>query len=170
MDQPVALYYGIIFAFYILITACEKETSMDFETSRVKNLVAKALDYRAMRQDMIASNIANADTPFYRPRDVRFEDALAQEKAKIFAEPKKELQLAQTNNSHMPLSQEKNSTIPTTFFRDGHMARNDGNSVDLDVETTEMSKNSVMFNALIQANKKDTLNFRSVIDASSKVS
>jgi flagellar basal-body rod protein FlgB len=50
------------------------------------------------------------------------------------------------------------------------MARNDGNSVDLDVETTEMSKNSVMFNALIQANKKDGNIFKSVIDASSKIS
>ena len=50
------------------------------------------------------------------------------------------------------------------------MARNDGNSVDLDVETTEMSKNSVMFNALIQANKKSGGIFKSVLDASSKVS
>ena len=49
------------------------------------------------------------------------------------------------------------------------MARNDGNSVDLDVETTQLSKNTIMFNALIQANKKDTAIFRSVIEASAKV-
>ncbi len=48
------------------------------------------------------------------------------------------------------------------------MARNDGNSVDIDVETTEMSKNSIMFNALVQANKKDKMIFMSVIDASQK--
>ena len=35
---------------------------MSIEISKSHNLVAKALDYRAMRQDMIASNIANADT------------------------------------------------------------------------------------------------------------
>ena len=50
------------------------------------------------------------------------------------------------------------------------MARNDGNSVDLDVETTEMAKNSVVFNALIQAYKVDNRIFRSVIDASAKTS
>ena len=141
---------------------------MSVEISRAHSLIADALDFRAMRQDMISSNIANADTPFYRPRDVRFEDALAAKKAEIFDQGKNKLPLAQTNSSHIPLSDEKSSKIPTRFFRDGHMARNDGNSVDIDVETTEMSKNSVMFNALVQANKKDKMIFLSVIEASQK--
>jgi len=141
---------------------------MSVEISRAHSLISDALDYRATRQDMIASNIANADTPFYKPRDIRFEDALAQKKADIMDDKSNKLALAQTNSSHIPLHNEPSSYKPTTFFRDGHMARNDGNSVDIDVETTEMSKNSVMFNALIQANKKDTMIFRSVIDASQK--
>jgi len=142
---------------------------MSIETSRANAIIADALDYRAMRQDMIASNIANADTPFYRPRDVSFEDTLRTKKAEIFSEKNNKLEMAQTNKAHIPLHDEKSSKKSTTFFRDGHMARNDGNSVDLDVETTEMSKNSIMFNALIQARKKQTNIFKSVIDASSKV-
>ena len=51
--------------------------TIGLEISRTHGLIKDALDYRAARQDMIASNIANADTPFYRPRDVKFEDALA---------------------------------------------------------------------------------------------
>jgi len=141
---------------------------MSIEISRVHGLVKDALDYRAARQDMISSNIANADTPFYRPRDIRFEDALSAKKAELLSQEKPKLELATTNASHIPLQNEKSSYKATTFFRDGHMARNDGNSVDLDVETTDMSKNSVMFNALIQANKKDSMIFKSVIDASSK--
>jgi len=141
---------------------------MSIEISRVHGLVKDALDYRAARQDMISSNIANADTPFYRPRDIRFEDALSAKKAELLSQEKPKLELATTNASHIPLQNEKRSYKATTFFRDGHMARNDGNSVDLDVETTETSKNSVMFNALIQANKKDSMIFKSVIDASSK--
>jgi flagellar basal-body rod protein FlgB len=78
--------------------------------------------------------------------------------------------MAQTDSAHFPLEQEQNSYKAKIFFRDGHMARNDGNSVDLDVETTEMSKNSVMFNALVNAIKKDSGIYKSVIDASSKVS
>lgn len=143
---------------------------MSMQVSAAYDLMAKALDYRAIRQDMIASNIANADTPYYRPRDMRFEDALATEKNKIFNKPSQTLAMAQTDGNHFALQDERATTKAKTFFRDGHMARNDGNSVDLDVETTEMSKNSVMFTALTNAMKKDISIYRSVIDASSKLS
>ena len=143
---------------------------MSIETSRAHAIVADALNYRAMRQDMISSNIANADTPFYKPRDISFEDALRAKKAEIFNDNSNKLTLAQTNSAHIELQNERNVSKAITFFRDGHMAKNDGNSVDIDVETTEMSKNSVMFNALIQARKKSGAIFKSVIDASSKVS
>ena len=139
------------------------------ESTRSMSLAKQAMNYRAVRQDMISSNIANADTPFYRPRDVRFEDALAIEQAKILKQGSPKLEMAQTNGAHIPLSDDRSFSKPTTFFRDGHMARNDGNSVDLDVETTEMSKNSVMFNALVSGIKKQGGIFKSVIDASSKV-
>lgn len=143
---------------------------MSIQVSATHALAAKALDYRAVRQDMISSNIANADTPFYRPRDIRFEDMLAQEKAKVLGASSSKLQMAQTSGAHFALLEESSSLRAKTFFRDGHMARNDGNSVDLDVETTEMSKNSVMFNALVNAMKKDSGIYKSVIDASSKLS
>jgi len=143
---------------------------VSIEISASHHLAAKALDYRAIRQDMISSNIANADTPYYRPRDIRFEDALAHERAKILSQATPKLQMAQTDEAHLGLIDEKSSYMPKTFFRDGHMARNDGNSVDLDVETTEMSKNSIMFNALISTMKKNSEIFKSVIDSSSKVS
>jgi flagellar basal-body rod protein FlgB len=143
---------------------------MGIEISRTHALIGDALDYRAMRQDMIASNIANADTPFYRPRDISFENALAKKSDELQNIDSNKLALAQTNSQHIPLKDETTTQKATTFFRDGHMARNDGNSVDLDVETTEMSKNSIMFNALIQAHKKESMIFKSVIDASSKTS
>ncbi len=56
---------------------------MGIEISRTHGLLAEALDYRAARQDMISSNTANADTPFYKPRDISFEDALAAKSAEI---------------------------------------------------------------------------------------
>ena len=141
---------------------------MSIEISRSEVLLKQALDYRANRQDMIASNIANADTPFYRPRDIRFEDALSAKKAEIMHEDSHKLKMAQTDPKHLKPKNMASSTMATTFFRDGHMARNDGNSVDLDVETTEMAKNSTMFNALIQAHRTDERIFKSVIDASAK--
>ncbi len=142
---------------------------MSISTSRAHAIVDRALDYRAARQDMIASNIANADTPFYKPRDVSFQDALLAQKAKIFNDDSSKLALAQTDGRHIPLQNEQSSAKATLFYRDGHMARNDGNSVDIDVETTEMSKNSIMFNALIASRKKSAGIFKSVIEASQKV-
>lgn len=143
---------------------------MSIEISRTDTLLKQALNYRATRQDMIASNIANADTPFYRPRDISFEDTLVAKKAAILKDNSKELKMAQTNSGHLKPKNETNSMLPTTFFRDGHMARNDGNSVDIDVETTEMAKNSTMFKALIEAHRKDKRIFMSVIEASQKTS
>lgn len=143
---------------------------MALSVSRTHELIGKALDYRAARQDMIASNIANADTPFYRPRDIRFEDALAQKAQQLQKQDNTTLAMAQTNSQHLKPETQKADYKPTVFFRDGHMARNDGNSVDLDVETTEMSKNSTMFNALIQANKKSSGIYKSVLEASAKTS
>jgi flagellar basal-body rod protein FlgB len=141
---------------------------MGLNISRSHQLMKEAMDYRAARQDMIASNIANADTPNYRPRDIRFEEALAQKSHELFANKGETLKMTQTSSNHLSGIVEYDSTKATTFFRDGHMARNDGNSVDLDVESSEMAKNSTMFNALTAALKKDSMLFKSVIDASGK--
>lgn len=143
---------------------------MGISISRAHDLMKSAMDYRAARQDMIAGNIANADTPFYRPRDIRFEEMLEQKSASIFADKSHTLNMSRTDGAHLSGSEAGSSSKPTTFFRDGHMARNDGNSVDLDVETTELAKNSTMFNALSAALKKDSALFKSVIDASGKTS
>ena len=143
---------------------------MAVSISRTATLAKEALNFRAAREKMIASNIANADTPFYKPRDIRFGDYLAAKKADIMNEKQDKLEMAQTNGAHIPLQKSLSTSTPVSFFRDGHMARNDGNSVDIDVETTELSKNSIMFKALISAIKKDGQIFRSVIEASSKLS
>ena len=142
---------------------------MSLHVSRTATLLKDAMNYRSMRQDMIASNIANADTPNYKPRDISFEQALVAKKADLLKSNEHQLKMAQTNSSHIKPQEEKTSFKPTLFFRDGHMARNDGNSVDIDVETTEMSKNSIMFNALVSALKKDSQIYKSVIEASQKV-
>ena len=142
---------------------------MSIEISKTHALLTKAMDYRAARQDMIASNIANADTPYYKPRDIRFEDALIAKKNELYHDDSRQLKMAITNEKDLEPQKEHSSLKPTLFFRDGHMARNDGNSVDIDVETTEMSKNSIMFNALVMAAKKDSAIFKSVIDASSRL-
>ncbi len=143
---------------------------MSFEISKSYEIAAKALDYRAIRADMISGNIANIDTPNYKARDIDFEYALQKEADKIYGHSNNEkLQLAKTDPKHLDPLSESDDTKAVIFYRDGQDARNDGNTVDLDVETTELAKNETIYNALIAAMKKDGSIFRSVLDASSKV-
>lgn len=146
-----------------------------FSPNKSKELVVQATAGRVLRQNLISGNIANIDTPFYRARDVDFETALAQKKAEIYkenatqTEPK--LELAQTNEKHFAtMDLFPKALNPTIFLRDGHMARNDANTVDLDIETSELSKNGLMIQALDTASKKLGMIFTSVIEASGRVS
>lgn len=57
----------------------------------------------------------------------------------------------------------------TIFARDGHLARNDANTVDLDVETTELAKNALMISAIDAVVKKQGAIAKLVIDTSAKL-
>lgn len=143
-----------------------------FNSTKSKPLAELALSARSLKQDVIASNIANIDTPFYKAKDVNFEDALIQKARQMYG--KKEpntptLKLAQTNQRHLDGVGEGKSSIGTIYLRDGHTARNDANTVDLDVETSELSKNAVMVNAISKALRKQSAIFKSVLEASAKV-
>lgn len=143
---------------------------MVYTTTKAKPLMEAALTARAQRQDMIAGNIANIDTPFYKARDIDFESALVAKTKQMYKKDETQnLKMAQTDGAHLGAYQELDTSKSTVFLRDGHMARNDGNTVDLDVETTELSKNSVVFNALTAALKKNSQIFKSVLEASAKV-
>lgn len=135
-------------------------------------LVENALENRSLRQKLIAGNIANIDTPFYKARDVDFETTLINKKNEIYKEnsvSEPVLELAITNEKHMKALRFPDVSIPSIFLRDGHMQRNDANTVDLDVETSELSKNSIMIQGLDAANSKFKAIFKEVIDSSAKI-
>ncbi len=137
-------------------------------TTLSADIVEKALDFRALRQKMISGNLANVSTPFYKARDVSFESMLAKEADKL-ANISSKPAFAKTHHSHLDPVDDNSFAKAEIFFRGTHSTRNDGNTVDLDVESTEMSKNSMMYNALMSAKSKTTMIFKSVLDASAKV-
>ncbi len=142
-----------------------------FDSTKAKPLAEHALAARNKQQDVIASNIANIDTPFYKAKGVSFEKTLIRKANELYGKKgdTPELKLAQTHEKHLKSPKADFGALGTIYLRDGHMARNDGNTVDLDVETSELSKNAVMVNALTKALKKQGLIFKSVLDASAKV-
>jgi len=141
------------------------------EISKSNALLVQALNARALRQDLISGNIANIDTPFYKARDIDFETALIEKTKEIYGEGRSsnKLNMAQTHQTHLQGYSDFDTSRSTLYVRDGHMARNDGNTVDLDVESSELSKNAVMFNALTSTLQKNGALFKSVIEASAKI-
>ena len=142
---------------------------MAFEISKSFDLMDKAIHYRNIRQDLISSNLANASTPFYKPRDIRFEEYLEQEEAKKFNKPTNKLEMAKTSPMHLEPMDDSDNSKPIMFIRDGHLEKNDGNSVDIDVETSEMAKNTIMISALSEALKKQMQMFKDALDSSKNI-
>ncbi len=144
-------------------------------SDKVNALAEKALDYRSARGKLIAGNIANIDTPFYKARDINFAKILQNEAKEFFQKDKdkksiKKLELAATQGKYFKSSSEDEIDKAKLFYRGSHLSRNDGNSVDLDVETTQMTKNTLMFQAIITGMKAKGRVMKAVIEASNRTS
>lgn len=110
-----------------------------------KNLavLTKALDLRAYRQQVLASNIANADTPGYKARDLDFRAAMQNAMAGKAAGS---LPLATTSSGHV---QGFAPAGPATLlFRTETQSAVDGNTVDMDVERSQIAENSMQYEIL----------------------
>ena len=90
---------------------------------------AEALKLRSQRQQVLASNIANADTPDYKARDFDFNAAL---RAAINAA-----------EGDMPAS----APAPQLLFRTVVQPSADGNTVDMDVERAQFAQNAARYEA-----------------------
>ena len=132
--------------------------------------MAQALNDRATRQDLIASNIANVDTPFYKARDISFKDALIAKKRELFGDKSTQLQMASSSNASLDIKPPSSTSLSPSIVYRNAQAGNDGNNVDIDKETSQLSQNSIAYKALVAAIKKDQQLYTDVIDASAKLS
>jgi flagellar basal-body rod protein FlgB len=115
---------------------------------------AKALVLRAQRQQLIASNIANADTPGYVARDLNFKQAMGNAIASQ-AGPAMGLTPTSTQSGHIPLGTLSNSTLQLgTQGQLGYSIQSqpslDNNSVDMDRERASFVDNSVRYEATLR--------------------
>ncbi len=100
----------------------------------------RALVLKAQRSEVLASNLANADTPNYKARDIDFKSVLNQAQ-----QPQRTVQLAATHAQHIRTDASK---MPATLlFRIPEQASLDGNTVDSKVEQAEFAENAVQYQA-----------------------
>ena len=91
---------------------------MVLTTTKAKPLMEEALNARALRQDLIAGNIANIDTPFYKAIDVDFESALKEKAREMYAKSDiKELEMATTDENHLRGVQRYKYPKSNSFFK-----------------------------------------------------
>jgi len=114
--------------------------------SRIDNALdfqQTALGLRAQRQQVLAGNIANADTPNYKARDFDFSQAL---KAAVAGRASSGgLPLAATSARHLQGTAESGPV--RLLYRAPVQASADGNTVDMDVERAQFSENAVQYEA-----------------------
>ena len=94
---------------------------------------------------MIASNIANADTPHYKARDIDFKSTL--ENA-LSGRTDGALGLARTSAGHLS-GEDKGSYAGALKFRSEYQSAVDGNTVNMDVERSALAENSLHIEALL---------------------
>ncbi len=116
---------------------------------RTINILHKSLDLRTQKQQVIAGNIANAETPGYAARKLDFEADLR----KAMDTP--EMSGRRTNAKHFPLAANGLQGVQ------GHItterpatAIGDGNTVSVDDEMFDLAENQLLFEAGSQILKK----------------
>lgn len=103
-----------------------------------------ALNLRAHRQQLLASNIANADTPNFKARDIDFRSALAGAVGKRLGS----LALTRTAAHHLPASADQ-AMDRFARFRTEVQPNVDGNTVDMDVERAAFAENALHYEASV---------------------
>jgi flagellar basal-body rod protein FlgB len=107
------------------------------------NLLSRSLDARLLRQNVIAGNLANANTPGFVPLDVDVEKAL---QSQVTALPS----AASTDGRHIPVSHPSASEAGLTHA-EGTTAGLDGNAVDVDRTLASLAQNALQYTAATRA-------------------
>lgn len=103
----------------------------------------QSLEVRSQRAEIIAGNIANADTPGYKARGMDFQAALAQASQK-----QQSSGMTRTNEKHFDTRMELNNGVG--FRVPDQPDTGDGNTVDAQVERNLYLENSMQYQASIQ--------------------
>lgn len=109
---------------------------------KVFGIHEQALQLRARRSEVLASNLANADTPGYKARDFDFNSILRRE----MTPP---VRLAATQKGHI---QPDRGVVPVSqmMYRNPQQPSLDGNTVEAEREQVEYSANAVSYQASLR--------------------
>jgi flagellar basal-body rod protein FlgB len=108
----------------------------------ILSMLRTRMEWHQARQQVLAENVANADTPGYRARDLsqlKFEDNMAP--------PPGTVSLAQTDNGHIAGGLSSSSSPFRSQRTSGYEVRPTGNAVSLEDEMMKVAANQLDFQA-----------------------
>lgn len=113
-------------------------------------LMVKGMDGASLRQQVLANNIANVDTPNFKGQDVNFYSQLKgmmNESMPVMGG----VDLVRTNSGHLPGTLPVSSPSPFRVNQTDGQVRPDGNNVNIDVESAKVAENSIYYGTLATA-------------------
>ncbi|MGN1148798.1 MAG: flagellar basal body rod protein FlgB [Lachnospiraceae bacterium] len=119
------------------------------------NVLDKAADASWLRNDAIANNIANVDTPGYKRQDVAFESEL-----------KKALgRSSNTSNMDQRVASVRTDQLTPKTYTDleGYSYRLDGNNVDIETENVMLAENQLKYQGLMNSISQEFANLQAVM-------
>ncbi|MDD2736617.1 MAG: flagellar basal body rod protein FlgB [Desulfuromonadaceae bacterium] len=131
--------------------------------SNTIDLLGKSVDLRAKNQNLIASNIANAETPNFIPKSLAFDDEL---QSALKNSSSGQRSHAVPHQRHIPVRGAGTSLQSVTgkiIETPAKTPGKDGNAVELENEMGKMAENQIMFNASVQLLTKKFEGLRSAI-------
>lgn len=110
------------------------------------NFHHQALSLRTARQELLSSNVVNADTPNFKAKDIDFASVL-REKLSLTANMNN---VGLTKTSPMHIGVNTNGALDDSLlYRVPLQPSADGNTVDMDMERTRFADNSIKYDASI---------------------
>ena len=119
------------------------------------NVIGKAADASWTRNDILANNIANADTPGFKRKDVQFETYLKNA-------------VAGTDSLNETVANiDLNELNCTTYTDQANLSyRYDGNNVDINTENVELAKNQLKYYTLMNSMSQEFSRLKSALRTS----
>ncbi|NDE90117.1 MAG: flagellar basal body rod protein FlgB [Alphaproteobacteria bacterium] len=121
------------------------------------SLISEKMDYLTQRQGVIAQNIAQANTPNYKPKDIiGFDEVLKKVHFGNSATGSSNFHLATTNPNHVTgvVSGSNNSTFKTQKINDLYEVKPSGNAVVLEQQMSKLSDTTGQYMMMTTLYKK----------------
>mgnify|MGYP006266884379 FL=1 len=119
---------------------------------RTVDVLQRSMDVSLLRQDVIANNIANSDTPNFKRTEVNFETAL-RDALESEQRTRQEFPAALTNEQHIPFDRpvDYRNVEPRRVLDYQTTAKNNGNNVDIEQESMELLNNQLLYTLMSDA-------------------